>query len=401
MMKYLINFLFFLGLSSTLLYGEAPAWLNKTPVPLMLEGEVAPDLKVILKWESPIKGAVFKIYRASSPIKTTNDLLPDKIIAMPEETVYTDKVPAPGEYYYAVTSVISNQEKKYLVEYQNYTVFPVKVIKIEKERKPVHVKLIDAHLLDEKRVEVVWQGVEGDIRYKIYRSTEVIDSPDKLDRASMLAVLSADEEKFIDETITKSGEYYYAVTVLDNAGEHKILVKDESYTSTPVKVMIKKPEKEKPPAQPIKKEKPLPQPETTKTQELVEEKTISTQALETISTQEVKPQPAVQTQKVSVSTQRAITTNIPVVTEEINEELEFKKIINNYYYTKDYNTCINELKIFIKIAKDEELKARAELFMAKSYYYLHKYKKALKLFIKLRKKFPEECDFWIERYRGE
>jgi hypothetical protein len=78
-------------------------------------------------------------------------------------------------------------------------------------------------------------------------------------------------------------------------------------------------------------------------------------------------------------------------------ELEFTNALIPAYYAKKFKEVI---KLGQRISDDKDcpegVRLQAGLFMGKSWYYLGEEAKALKIFIELRKTYPEESTFWID-----
>ena len=69
-------------------------------------------------------------------------------------------------------------------------------------------------------------------------------------------------------------------------------------------------------------------------------------------------------------------------------------IKRNYFYKEKYEAAAWKLR---EMVDDGRCPAEAKLFLAKTYYHLKEYAKALKILVHLRDHFPDEADFWINR----
>lgn len=103
------------------------------------------------------------------------------------------------------------------------------------------VSLIRAILLDNMKIKIDWDGLTNNgIQYLVYRSTNFLNSPEKLDVNYLIQTLLNNETSFTD-TVSKPGEYYYAITVLtkDN-NEIKTLIPEQNFIVTPIKIGVEK-----------------------------------------------------------------------------------------------------------------------------------------------------------------
>lgn len=136
--------------------------------------------------------------------------------------------------------------KKYLVYLLFLLVFPThffsawlaapvkKASEMEKGSVRKTVASIKTKALDENII-ITWEKIDTEkIQYKVYRSTSVINSKLKLNSAELLTTLPYNQPSFSD-TITEKGEYYYAVTTIDeNNKENKLLLLEQNYSVEPV-----------------------------------------------------------------------------------------------------------------------------------------------------------------------
>ncbi|MBN2160487.1 MAG: tetratricopeptide repeat protein [Spirochaetes bacterium] len=250
----------------------------------------------------------------------------------------------PGSYYYVVLSAKSVMENKIvLYKNQNYTTAPLVIPAME---SLFRVARIRATWLDNTRVRLTWDRAEkSGISYVIYRSRGVIDSEAKLNRAERLGVV-VDAGAFLDEGITESGAYYYAVTTRVSYGpEDTVLVANENYTTSGVRIAIAKP--------PV----PAPEPEKKEKQEKQEKHE-----------------------------------KIVVISGDVD------RILKRTYFVNRYDEAIEELGDLIAVTDNAAEAAKARLFIGRSYIELGRYRRALDYLILLdvKKYFPEDADFWEE-----
>lgn len=143
----------------------------------------------------------------------------------------------PGSYYYCVLakSRIMDREIQ-LYAGQNYTINPAIIetdLRLEPEKIfPQQVSLIYAIIVNNSQVRLTWRSIEArGILYTIYRANTPLDSPLKLAKAEKISVITDGRESYVDNRITKSGTYYYAVTTKDISGNEDLnLIPDQSFT---------------------------------------------------------------------------------------------------------------------------------------------------------------------------
>ncbi|MGQ9844229.1 MAG: hypothetical protein ACUVRK_11795 [Spirochaetota bacterium] len=170
-----------------------------------------------------------------------------KVVLTGAETVAIDSNLPPGQYYYVVLARDKILEKDIsLYPDVNYTSAPIVIKKnlpeIPQKRTPEQITLLYARVVNKTQVLITWKGVQQpNIVYNVYRAAEPLNSPERIKNAKLIGQVQADNESFIDRTITQSGKYYYAVTVRDIEGNEDIqLIPDQSYTANPVSVIIRR-----------------------------------------------------------------------------------------------------------------------------------------------------------------
>jgi len=170
-----------------------------------------------------------------------------KVVLAGAETVAIDSNLPPGQYYYVVLARDKILERDIsLYPDVNYTSAPIvikkKIPEVPQKRLPEQITLLYARIVNKTQVLLTWKGVQQpNIVYNVYRATEPLNSPERIKNAKLIGQVQADNESFIDRTITQSGKYYYAVTVRDIEGNEDIqLIPDQSYTANPVSVIIRR-----------------------------------------------------------------------------------------------------------------------------------------------------------------
>ncbi len=170
-----------------------------------------------------------------------------RVVLAGADPVAIDSNLPPGQYYYVVLARDKILEKDIsLYPDVNYTSAPIvikkKIPEAPQKRLPEQITLLYARVVNKTQVLLTWKGVQQpNIVYNVYRSTEPLNSPERIKNAKLVGQVQADNESFIDRTITQSGKYYYAVTVRDIEGNEDVqLIPDQSYTVSPVSVILRR-----------------------------------------------------------------------------------------------------------------------------------------------------------------
>ena len=201
-------------------------------------------MKGVIKitWEvDPSYLPEFIVGRSKSIIDTKKKALQADIIAIKPSSAVNeayDFVNEMGDYYYVVLA--SKRLKNYDIELfknQNYSVRP---ININKDNVYYHVKNIKAKKEDINEVKITWKRIpKGGMFYTIYRSRSRIDRSYKLKSVEKIGDV-VDKNEFIDRSVSTPGMYYYAVTAKHmNWPERMFPDPDENYTMVGVDLLGK------------------------------------------------------------------------------------------------------------------------------------------------------------------
>lgn len=250
------------------------------------------------------------------------------------------------------------------------------------------ISLINAEKLGEDRIIVSWEGLETrDIYYNIYRSSSVLDKAQELTVERLVKSLPGNQTVFTDSP-AQSGSYYYAVTTTDkNKNENRVLITEQNYIVTPVDIQVKA----------------LTAPATNQTV-LPEVK-----APETATNKETAPPPVIKEEPPPVITEEVkppapvIKTPPPPKTKKIKKETPadseaaLDNVLKKYYFKEQYGTCVRELNRFLNSrSAPEKVKAKARLFLGRTYIHLNDYDRAIRYLTQSREFYAEESDFWIK-----
>lgn len=303
---------------------------------------------VKLSWVKTSSGvAEYLIYRYSGAISDSDRIsLSNFLGRVPEnETVYIDKNPGPGNYYYAVlTKFLNGKVLNDLVKSDNYTVEPVVI------GSQIQIVSFEARS-GKNQIELTWKtsGNLGNKSYKILRKNNAIKNNTDLQSSEIVAYVNLDDLKYIDKDL-KPGKYYYAILPesVDYSKELAlntgINILEKSVLSAGESAKIKIPEEKLKP-EPMQGEK------------------------------RVVKKPA---EKVIVST--------------------VDEIIKKYFLTGYYNYAIKHFEDVVKNSNNVNDVAKAKLYLGRTFIELKKYKEAVQLLIlkDVNDIYPKEARFWKE-----
>jgi fibronectin type 3 domain-containing protein len=174
--------------------------------------------------------------------------IPVKVVPAGAKPEVIDSNLKPGTYYYCIAAKSKIIDRDIaLYANQNYTLSPVVLeadsTPVSKKILPQQISLIYARILNNARVRITWRGIEDrGIIYTIYRSTSILDSPEKFAQAEKVKEIIDGRESFVDSNIIKGGTYYYAVTTKDAAGKEDLnLQPEQSYTVSGIAITLEVP----------------------------------------------------------------------------------------------------------------------------------------------------------------
>ena len=197
-------------------------------------GAVGEKCAIRISWDLNPKYLTgdYVVARSNEPIDNADKVRAARVIYTVKaaaKNVVVDSECAPGAYYYVVLSKNSIIDNKIELFHDiNYTASPVM---IDEAGPLLMVSKIKAELIEKSRVRLTWQKInKADISYTVYRSGQSIDSESKLKEAESLATRT-DIGEYVDEKISSPGTYYYAVTAKAPDGkDNPSLVPDANFT---------------------------------------------------------------------------------------------------------------------------------------------------------------------------
>lgn len=207
-----------------------------------INAEMKKDNSVLIEWKNPRgDGLKFNLYRSRSVINAKAELEVAERLATTDDDEFTDKnVPEYGSYFYAVTVTDKNGIEYFNPEPgRNFTATGI-YHKGKTLATPLNVA---AYLGDKDSIIVKWEKATSRTGkelsgYEVYRSDEMINSLLKLKFARLMQIVDTATILYTDRE-PGPGKYYYAVFSRYSDGAVDINFDDESnYTKTPVIITL-------------------------------------------------------------------------------------------------------------------------------------------------------------------
>jgi len=403
--------------------------IKATRLPDPSEGKCAIQITFELK---PEYAGEYVLARSNYIIDTSEQMQKAQVVqnvnAAAANTIL-DTDCTPGSYYYAVVSRKSIVDDK-IALYRGYnsTTTPVVLYGSEALFRVKNIKAEDAGSM---KVRVSWERVgKSGMLYTVYRNRSVIDSADRL-RESQIVKVVPETGEFIDDTIAVSGTYYYAVTAKVLYGrEDTVLTRDENYTSGGVTVKIVDRIAIKSISARLVGGTAVITWDFTGTQgetayRLVRSETLlkntsertgrETEAdvdLTKKSYTDTVLRPGVfyywiAPQSVGAKDSHELVaginiTDTPVIIKAIEKKKpvsnDIDRILKRTFFKGLYDGAVKELQELLERTDNQEVAAKARLFIGRSYIEKGQYQKSLDFLIlnDVKKYFPKEAEFWTE-----
>jgi len=340
---------------------------------------------IIIKWErgNSLTGREitgYEVYRSEEMIDSILRLKFAKIIAITDSdaTLYTDTRPGPGKYYYAVFARYNDGTVDVSFDTDsNYTKSPI-IIAI-----PYSITAMEAEVRD-GNVVIKWNftGNSGAEQVTLFKTKKRADNSGMLMPDSVIGTENIRTGMFT-LPLPEEAKYYYGLFIRDdtrvvalktgiNITDNPIGLEnrksgDITEQKEPEKEEIKEPEKDI--TRVIEKEDAG---ETREDFSFIEEDTEESEEL---------------TEKTPEKEQKE---------RSISSDLDY--IIDELFYRERYHSAVKELKIFISKTDNKYEKARARLFLARTYIELEEYGKSIHLLNMddVKTYFPDEAKFWSD-----
>jgi hypothetical protein len=313
-----------------------------------LQARVIGDSIAIIQWEKiQGKGNIYNVYRGLGVIDSPERLRKaERIASVTDQSQYVDQGLAAGTYYYAVTFRLPEREENLrLAVGENFTTDGLFLKGEKKEVDRYRVHAMKAQMKDGNAV-LTWDhaGKTGDRYFKLFRSQNPVADSGEIKPEDFIDDVDITLGTYIDRGV-KPGVYYYGlVPYEESAGSTKAIVPGVNVLKEPLATSVaegKSPAKE-----------PVP------------------------------------TEKGKIDPARTVDAPPGAVDD----------IIRRTFFTGCYHQAIKELERAAAATDKEKERARALLFIGRSYVELKRYRKAISFFVDkdVVRLFPAEASFWRE-----
>lgn len=327
--------------------------VNFTVIPVIIEDEkktiAGPMIAeaggmgtVIIRWDRGDKsGVTYGVYRGREVINSRDRLMAAKKIGEAHDIgqLIDRGITSAGIYYYAITTRRQDSEEDAsFIPDVTYTTKGHIVYTEDKKSSAISGIISD---VSADGAVVSWKGEHSETPVKgfaVYRHTSIISNYDNLTRAKHIVTLPSDARHYTDRALAE-GSYYYAVIVKFTDDRVDLEMKNGvNYTIEPVIISGKK----------------------------------------IVPSREMN-YPPVERETASAGIERDIDT-----------------VIARTFFKRKYYTAIKELEIISRSSDNENEKAKAKLFIGRSYIELGKYQQGIKYLVRddVEKYYPEEAKFW-------
>lgn len=201
-----------------------------------IQAQLVTDREVLVSWK-PLEfvGVKYSLYRSFEPMNTPDKVKgAEKIAELLDRDRFVDKSATPGNsYFYAVvTADATGQSDFQLTPNESFTTASVTILRTESARV---VSQLRADVYDRGGARLSWKPIPSfDGEYLIYRSSEVIESPARLAKATMAGTVSGEQQDFIDRRAGAGAVYYAIVTKQPSGRVYDELFEGYNFTRTPV-----------------------------------------------------------------------------------------------------------------------------------------------------------------------
>lgn len=371
---------------------------------------------IVLEWKNPdaVTNLLLTVYRHDAVLDTADKLTPARSVrtipAGRSVTSWTDTTVGDGRWFYAVTVTVDGVEHRTLTPEHAYNLVGVPYLRpaapspVTQQTPapapqpappaatapglPSPPGLLKAEVMGES-VLLSWPTPPPGVRVRIYRDRRPITT------VSNLTALFETVSRYLDMP-PESGDYFYAVTAVSEAGENRTVTLGRNSLASPVTVSVRTPAPPPPEA---------PKVVEARTQ-AVRPAAVATAKTRTAAVPERKAEVPSAPKAVGREAGPAVAAKaerrqkkpeaVPAVRKDHADRL--LEVRRRYYNAGDYATAARR---FAELAADPAcppaVADEARLFLAKTLYHQGQYKESLRLFVRIRPVFPEEADFWIGR----
>ncbi len=360
--------------------------------------------KIILTWDDSkdVKGTNL-IYRYREEITSDNIEKATLIASVPQGVeTYTDTPPTTDKYFYAVLiKTLSGKLYKVLIPYRNKTLrgVAVKTLATEKQLATKITKIMAIPQKNSIKIQFASSKKGRDIL--LFRSTSPLKSLEDLLKASSPILIEGGKTQYTDYPIPGIKYYYAAVDAeLFKIGSVK-LVPGENTTKSYVMIPLK-PENT---GLPLKKySRPSPLPYLLISRDIVTGKELVASSpfmLPKKRKLDSTTQKAVKNILAGIKLPKPVEMKVEILKEDRvkktgREDYTLYKIVNDKLAKGKFKEAEKLLYDFLSTYHSKEIETRAHFYLAQSYYFQNKYKKAFIEFLMAQSNNYSMIERWLD-----
>jgi len=347
------------------------------------------------KLRSPVKG--YEIYRLSKVISSLDHLRDATLvmIARKNSNFYIDKNLKKGIYYYTI--LVRFEDGSVDVTFYkgaNVSTIPVEITEL------YSIDSISIAKKKKNKIEIKWSftGDKGVEEYYLMKTSKFLINAAHYRSEMIVSRVKISDKKFILDS-PKAGTYYFTLipykvsnvegyTIVKGRNSIKFFVEESlKDKKTNLDILSKKKNQKdlKKSVSGAKTKKTVIKklPKDNRNNLIDDKKNISKKTID---------------KKKSVTKKKAISKRKGIKSSDIEMMKDVDAVIAQYFYKEDYSGAIKELQRIVKTTDIQRVKAKALLFIGRTYSELGKNKKALQYFYHpdVEKEYPEDSKFWSE-----
>jgi len=361
-------------------------------------------VEIIITWKDTddLDEETYLIYRSQQPI---TEETADQAVFLAEIDegimIYTDRPDRSGDFYYAI--ICKSKDQQVYPIYLPYRNSLARITSVEsddfEEEYAGQVENLKATVLD-NQVSLQFKLSNPDRSYGVYRSTEMIDTKEMLDKAVLLRILEDGRNYYLDTPIPGI-EYYYAVVdfqLFQNSGENRFIFQG-NYTDSAVKLPITQYMgndyqiigQRRAPLPEIRLERFYTEIAVAPQMELPLNQPLNKRLEERIQRRFALPD--------SQNDLFIETSVLPLELAESDQRIEQDLqaiVISGSFYEKQWDTAARELEKLLSKAEDRVLSARIFYYLGQCHYFSEDIEKAFLDFSVAETYYPLKSKTWLE-----
>jgi|GEM_PF-1031026 len=330
------------------------------------------DNVIIVSWNRLTeKGHTYTVYRSTSVLDSLERLnQAEKIAKLSDQGQYIDQnITRGGTYFYAVTfKYLNGKENITLKPSDTYITTGIYAKPLPKKTKAAPYRIINIRASRfGAGIRVAWDfsGKTGNKFMRLYRTRRKLRDMKGVNNDNVIADVDITQGKYIDKN-PPVGKFYYGIVPYGSEGKEGVpIVSGINIIRKPVSSAgkVKK--------QVVKKKNSVKRrPEFNHDDSLIDDQYVPDYEFND--------------------------ENVPE--KEIAESGDIEKIIKRTFFRERFRDAIKELQAAVKGTDNKKEKALGQLFIARSYIELGKYRKAVKILVdrNVVSSYPKESAFWWE-----